>query len=97
LNSFYDYRILTESSVVLKNKIIKQLKALCAEFNEKTSVLQHLAAYKNENINRRISFIMLGLTMATVVFIIFPELSKGAAKFLLYIWSFVKDTFASIM
>lgn len=97
LKRSYDYRILTESSIVSKNKIIEQIEALCTEFSEKTTILQHLAAYKNENINRIINLIMLGLTMSTIVLIIFPELSKDVAKFLLYIWLFIKDTFVSII
>lgn len=96
LKHSYDYRFLTDSSVVSKGKIIKQLEALCTEFDEKTSILQHLAAYKNEKRNRIINFIMLMLTIATIVFIIFPELSKEVAKFLLYIWRFTKDIFEEI-
>ncbi len=91
LHRSYDYRVLTDSPVASKSKITKQIGDLCAEFNEKTSILQHLEAYKNENRNRIINFIMLVLTMATIIFIIFPELSKDVAKFLLYIWNFIKD------
>ncbi|NLO09877.1 MAG: hypothetical protein GX129_08450 [Clostridiales bacterium] len=97
LKHSYDYRVLTDSPVVSKSKIIEQIKALCTEFDEKTSILQHLAAYKNENRNRIINLIMLLLTITTIVFIIFPELSKEVAKFLLYIWSFIKDISTAIM
>lgn len=97
LKHSYDYRVLTESPVVSKNKIIEQIKALSAEFDEKTSILQHLAAYKNENRNRRVNFIMLLLSTATIVFIIFPDLSKDVAEYLLNIWSFVKNIFAPIL
>lgn len=97
LKGSYDYRILTESPVLSKNKIIEQIGALCAEFDEKTSILQHLAAYKNENRNRRTNCIMLVLTIATIVFIIFPELSEDVANFLLFIWSSIKNIVTSIM
>ena len=89
----YDYRVLTESAVVSKTKIFEQIEALCVEFDEKTSILQHLAAYKNEIRNKINNLIVLVLTFATTVFIIFPEISKDVAKFLLYIWSFIKNIF----
>ena len=91
LKRSYDYRVLTESPVISKRKIMEQIGALCTEFDEKTSILQHLSAYKNENKNRKINFIMLLLSIATLVFIIFPGLSEYVAKLILDFWSIIKD------
>ena len=93
LRHSYDYRILTESPIAAKNKILEQMNVMCAEFNDKTEILQHLSAYKNEGKNRRINLIMLLLSIATVVFIIFPDLSKNVAGKLQYVWSFLWDIF----
>lgn len=83
----YDYRIFTESKIVSKNKILEQIGVLCTEFDDKTLILQHLAAYKNESKSRRTNFIMLLLSIATVAFIVFfPDLSKNVADFFYYMF-----------
>lgn len=97
LKRSFDYRVLTESSVASKNKIDEQIIALSNEFNEKTSILQHLEAYKNENRNRKINILMLVLSIATIIFIIFPELSKDVATFLLNIWNSIYNFFTLII
>lgn len=97
LKHSYDYRILTESPIVAKNKILEQMNVLCTEFNDKTVILQHLSAYKNEGKNRRINLIMLLLSIATVVFIIFPDLSKNVAGKLQYVWSFLRNIFNTMI
>ena len=90
LKRSYDYRILTESPIVSKDKILEQIGVLCVEFDDKTKILQHLAVYKNESKSRRTNFIMLLLSIVTVLFIVFPELSKDAADFLLNVWSSIR-------
>lgn len=89
LKNFYDYRILTEYPIICKEKILKQFQALKAEFDDKTSILQHLAAYKNESKIRQTNYIMLLLSFMTVVFIVFPDLSKRAAEYLLIPWNVI--------
>lgn len=89
----YDYRFLTDGPIASKNKIMEQINVLCKEFDEKTSVLQHLASYKNEKKDRRINIVMLILTVATVVFLIFPDLSKNIGVFLANIWCSIKNIF----
>lgn len=96
LKHSYDYRILTESPIVSKDKILEQIGVLCAEFDDKTLILQHLAAYKNESKSRRINFIMLLLSIATVTFIVFPDLCKNVAHSLLNVWSFIRNIFYNV-
>ncbi len=101
LKHSYDYRFLLELPIAAKNKIIEQINTLSQEFNEKTSILQHLAAYKNENRNKRINYIMLALTGATFIFIIYPDLAKDMGEFILdvggsilKVWEFFKSMFS---
>jgi len=89
LKRSYDYRVLTESPIVSKNKIIEQINVLSNEFNEKTSILQHLAVYKNENRSKRINYIMLVLAAATLVFVIYPDLAKEVGKYIQKIWGII--------
>lgn len=83
----YDYRSLTEAPIVAKDKIVEQIGAISEEFDAKTSVLQHLSAYKSEAKNRIINLTMLFFTGTTLLFVIFPSWSEKVAKFLLYIWT----------
>lgn len=86
-----DYRSLTEAPIVAKDKIVEQIGAISEEFDAKTSVLQHLSAYKGEAKNRKINLAMLFFTATTLLFVIFPKWSENVAKFLLYIWAFIKN------
>ena len=90
---YNDFRFLTEAPVITKDKIVREMKVMSTEFDEKTSILQHLAAYKNETINKVINVVMLVLTITTLIFVIFPSLSTDVANFLLKIWIFIKAFF----
>lgn len=87
----YDYRIITESSVISQKKIQKQITALEKEFDNKTAILQHLSDYKNERKNRKINIVMLVLSIITVIFIVFPELAKDVANWLIGLWNILKN------
>lgn len=92
----YSYRSLTEGPIAAKEKIVEQIGAISEEFDAKTSVLQHLAAYKGEAKNRKINLTMLFFTATTLLFVVFPEWSVNVAKFLRYIWIFIKNMFSQL-
>ena len=92
----YGYKSLTEAPIVAKEKIVEQLGIIGEEFDSKTSVLQHLSAYKSEAKNRKINLTMLFFTTTTLLFVIFPKWSENLAEFLNYIWFLLKN-FAKIL
>lgn len=92
----YGYKSLTEAPIVAKEKIVEQLGIIGEEFDSKTSVLQHLSAYKSEAKNRKINLTMLFFTATTLLFVIFPKWSENLAEFLNYIWFLLKN-FAKIL
>jgi len=89
--SVYGYKSLTEAPIVAKEKIAEQIRIIGEEFDSKTSVLQHLSAYKSEAKNRKINLAMLLFTATTLLFVIFPKWSENVAKFLEYIWLIIKN------
>lgn len=92
----YGHSILTGSPLAAKTKINTQMNALRMEFDNKTTILQHLATYKRERRGDIINLIMLLLTTLTLLFVIFPELSVSAANCLLQIFSFLSNTLERI-
>lgn len=92
----FDYRILTESTLISKNKIIKQIDDTSADFNDKVTIIQHLTAYKGENRNKRINYLMLAISTATLTFIVFPSSSKFLSEYLIKVWNFIKAFLTSI-
>ena len=90
----YNYKYLTEAPVATKDKLMRQIVVISDEFDAKTSVLQHLSAYKNETTNKTINFTMLAFTAATLLLVIFPELADNISNFLICIWFFIKNIFA---
>lgn len=90
----YNYKRLTEAPVATKDKLMRQIDVISNEFDAKTSVLQHLSAYKNETTNRTINFAMLTFTATTLLLVIFPELADNISSFLICIWLFIKNIFA---
>lgn len=93
LERSFDYRVLTESSIAAKNKIIEQINVLSNEFDDKTRILQHLAAYKNENRTKRINYVMLFLAIATLGFIIYPNLAKFVGEAIIKILRNITSVF----
>lgn len=85
LSKSNDYSILTESSIDAKNKINEQINTLSNEFNDKTNILQHLVAYKNESRIKVINYLMLFLALSTLVFIIYPDLAKIIGEYIIEI------------
>jgi hypothetical protein len=94
LKRSFDYRVLSESPIMAKNKIIEQINVLSQEFNDKTSILQHLAAYKNENRSKTINYIMLVLAAATLIFVIYPDLANVVGERIIKIWGIITSAFS---
>ena len=84
---YYDYSAITKSPLISQEKIQRQITMLEREFDNKTAILQHLSDYKNEKKNRKINIVMLVLSLATVTFIVFPDLSKDVSSWLINFWN----------
>lgn len=91
-----DYRYLT-SNLKSTNKIQEQIDVLSSEFENKSSIIKHLAEYKNESKNRRLNFWMFIFAAATLILLIFPEWASDIADFLketaVVILTFLKENF----
>ena len=83
----YDYTCFIKSATGSMKYIQEQIETVRKEFESKIGILKHLVDHKNESKNRGINFLMLLLTIATLIFIIFPSWSETVADFLLSFWN----------
>lgn len=73
------------------DNIKNEINNVVVDFDNKTSVLQHLSNYKNESKNRRINFIMLVIAFLTLLLVIFPNWGKAIADWIVNLFNGIKD------
>lgn len=91
----YDYTCLVKPAVYSMKYIQEQIEIVKNDFESKIEILHHLADHKNEAKNRRVNYIMLLLTAATLAFVIFPEWNKAVSDFLISIYNWFIELFKS--
>lgn len=89
----YDYTCLVHPAIDSMQYIQEQIELVNNDFESKIQILHHLADYKNESKNRRVNYVMLLLTVATITFVIFPEWSKLVADWLILCFDWLLELF----
>lgn len=81
------------SAVKESEKIDEDIKVVLYEFEEKKSILQNLADYKNTSKSMKLNIIMMIISAATLYLVIFPDKANEIANIFTNIISFLMGKF----
>lgn len=93
----YKYEYVTNLALACKERIEEQFLLWEKDYEAKVNVLQHLDTYKNEFKNRTLNFVMLFLTLLTVIFIIFPDWGEEVGNLLEEAYRTIREVISAYM
>ena len=95
----FSYKGFCDNTINWSNKIEKEIDVLMKEFEDKKQILQNLSDFRYAEKSMSVNFIMLGISMATLYFLLFPNRAGIVAGFIKscigILWGIIKNSLPS--